>query len=647
MSEQSSTKSSDIYRGFLATAKQALSLDRIDKSQLRADSYAEPLSPSETVRAKKIIEESQSELALLDQSMYFRRVRVLDTIQENLYLLSPWRLMPPELLEIIFLMVKKDGPLPGCFPKLPKISQVCRRWRDISLNFAPLWSDISVDLHAHPHPKRLLKIVECQLQRSRQHVLRVYIRITQKDHFKDKVFVLLLNHSNRWVHAILHLNPITVFAYDKISSSLKSLQTIELRVRSNNAMVSCGGLFEHAPLRHIYLHGYLGLETAVIPWDRILTYHGATIYNSSFHPLQKLTSITDLEITWDKYREYEPENKIKLVALEKLTVRFHIPCTEAYRSFFCHIIVPNLKRLTVDVGVDSPLQLALVGSMISSSSTPSTNVLEEFVCSGTPDGQNELTMLLRLVPRLKVLEVPLPPIRDMRQFILQANRRPLVPKVHTLHVTANRSIRDYKDLISELIRTRCEWKDQMRPFSSEGKKYNRVAQLKTFTIKFTENSAIPEVERDHLDDGSVLLNTNWLEVDQGWKILVRWKMDLDNRILPSLLESMNASEASEASLFEGAALLKELKDTFDKIEAFEVTDVRQLLASGLHRCLHEFQGGDYSRILRSEWVKDFQWRAQGVVHRWIPHLSQNYPGRRWLVRFRQLIYVSEQAAKSV
>ncbi|KAK6984889.1 hypothetical protein R3P38DRAFT_3292251 [Favolaschia claudopus] len=111
---------------------------------------------------------------------------------------APFPSLPFEIMAEIFIVFRDDAldeELP-CLTDMQAVSQVCRRWRDVSLAIPELWARIPLNFHSNNHFARLKNLLTLWLERSTPRPLALTIRSCYPD-TENPIIQFLLCHARR------------------------------------------------------------------------------------------------------------------------------------------------------------------------------------------------------------------------------------------------------------------------------------------------------------------------------------------------------------------------------------------------------------------------------------------------------------------
>ncbi|KAF9534644.1 hypothetical protein CPB83DRAFT_842668 [Crepidotus variabilis] len=596
----------------------------------------DPPSLEETLRARQSLEAAQRELQCLrphTELSLSRKLALDDFIASRKALLSPWRHMPVELLEIIFKETRRDV-FDGAQPP-PVVAQICHRWRIVALNIPILWSDISLSVSKQSDASEAQYCIDYFLERSRGHPLRVFITTNQRWQIRMSAFKTLLVTSHRWTHAILCFNNNTSMGYGLLHRNVDKLNTLHLRrlPGGDPFSVALHCTFEHAPqLRHVTMRGNWDEALFSFPFTNLLSYHGAEIKTSDFDPLNTLISAVDLDIIWSSSHAVAPVNGSQeprqLLTVETLCVRFHGENRYHHSTFFNSLRLPKIRKLTI-IEPHTWLSASLVGRTISSSTS-----LTEFVCHANFNVSGSLSDLLHLTPNLEKLDILLPAVYDLGKLLVYSYAGPLVPNLRMLHFVAPASIQDHRQALAMLAASRCKRPIHAHPPEEDTREDSQYSFLRTFSITFLWSSLMIDVERVLLQacSGSTPIrreNTFLADEDDwndDWKWLIERKMKLDTALSRLRGPTRFEDGSSEHHIFD---------EVLTELEVFDLKDVQHLEISQIHTILYE----DIQNVEDGA----FRTRTQLILQNWVPFWPQGGAEDRWAVVGRDdLRYIPKQ-----
>ncbi|KAF9526873.1 hypothetical protein CPB83DRAFT_443921 [Crepidotus variabilis] len=560
----------------------------------------DPLSSEETLRIQESIKAAQLELKFIPSNIIWesgRQAALNDFISSKSILLSPWRHMPTELLEIIFEETR--GVWPDIRYGVPVVSQVCHRWRILALNTPSLWANISLSFEYGFNISGAFERMEYLLQHSRQHPLCVYIATNQQWQITTPEFSTLLEISRRWTHAVLCFNNETLLGYSPLQDRLDQLNSLDLRRLGGGnpsrwPVTVIHRTFENAPrLRHARLQGDWDRSSFALPFGNLLSYHGVTIDTTYFNPLAELTSVVDLEVSCTlKIRPLISGNEAKqLPSIESLVIRFPIQNGEIFHTFFNLIRVPNLRKLVIDIEPNAWLFVNRITPLIVSPTT-----LTEFVCHANFNARGSIVELLRVTPNLQKLDVMLPSVEDLCKMGAYLFTNPLVPYLRVVNFLATSCIKYHREAIALFALNRHVW--PLTRVSLPG------CAVTNFTLSFRSSETITELERVLLRD-CIPPRYDQVFIEDLPSID---RVNLDIFVLKQLIDLKSKLDMVMARMRrvigEGDTSAEEetVEEVLTHLILMDLKDVRYLKISQIHTALYDelqyIQDGLYSFAVR-------------------------------------------------
>ncbi|KAJ7163510.1 hypothetical protein C8R43DRAFT_284116 [Mycena crocata] len=230
-----------------------------------------------------------------------------------------WRL-PPEILIKIFGIDTGVDPV--------RISQVCARWRYVSLGTPSLWCHIDIRLYG---PGRNVDDVARFLERSRDYPLTVKLYCEKEIGNSDSALDLLIQESNRWADVELFIPAALVLSLAPIRGRVSALRRLNINLMAcadEDPLLPTLSAFEIAPLLREYKAFHNGLISFFLPWEQLTSYH---VWEEDLSALFKcLPRMTNLVVC----RIYGPLNDLSYNPQPALT----------------NIHLPHLRTLTIKEG---------------------------------------------------------------------------------------------------------------------------------------------------------------------------------------------------------------------------------------------------------------------------------------------------------
>jgi hypothetical protein len=390
------------------------------------------------------------------------------SITRHQSILSPLRRLPPELLYQIFELFAPpslylNGPdEPSHWSGLPfNVSQVCHRWRAITLSMPLLWTRIPLltpDMKYTTNPS-FLEFYTSFLLRSAGQPIGVFV--SSHDAKAEKAvkwhpaIKILVSHSYRWQHlSVVSPSSHLLRALRPIKKRLPILRTLNLELDPEAYL----NMFQKAPkLSQVRLIG-IAPERIALPWKQLVHYKGRHDEMGATIPLRSGPSLETLELQ-SYYCDDLSEGQTLPIVLRNL-VRLRlcgIISSELTTFLLERLIVPAVEEIAISGDIfEGPIPIIpLVTSMISRSTNACT--LQRLSLKEGNYQPGELIALLQLTPRLIFLDIMFPPIDDLVHLALIDSENPIVPLLHTLAITDDQLHTYYiKAIVMLLARGRCE-----------------------------------------------------------------------------------------------------------------------------------------------------------------------------------------------
>ena len=305
-------------------------------------------------------------------------------------ILSPLRSLPAELLEVIFTYTRNPEK-PRHVPRMPVVSQVCRKWRDVAESTPAIWSDITLDLRqVRANARRRehhesFDVFGLMLDRSRQHPLRVHIsaseaipartrqlpfRINTPDPQVDQTahpqLLKLFATSDRWTVATIAISQCMPRAdiesmLHRLHGQVPSLVSLEVTTDSLSPSaldeLLCAAFADAPSLREVSLCGPWGPTRFIFPWAQLTLYKDHWSTSLDLFALDHFkTSIKELDVLWRSWNTTmvtiqagaeglggtEP---MVFAQLEKLKVSFS---RLSHRTLLPILIIPELREISLE-----------------------------------------------------------------------------------------------------------------------------------------------------------------------------------------------------------------------------------------------------------------------------------------------------------
>jgi len=362
-------------------------------------------------------------------------------------ILSPLRSLPAELLEAIFTYTRNPEK-PRHVPRMPVVSQVCRKWRDVAESTPAIWSDITLDLRqvrTNARRREHHDVFGLMLDRSRQHPLRVHISASEAIPVKTRQFPFRIstsdlqvdqtahpqlpfriNTSNPQVDQTAHPQLLQLFATSdrwtvatitisqcmpradiesmlhRLHGQVPSLVSLEVTTDSLSPSAleeSLCAAFADAPaLREVSLCGPWGPTKFIFPWAQLTLYKDHWSTSLDFFALDLLkTSIKELHVLWRSWNTtmvtiqagaagLGGTEPMLFAQLEKLKVSF---AGVSHRTLFPILIIPELREISLERYPGG--HFSEITAMFARSCEPQVGTgvlvhrnLRSFTCNGKP-----------------------------------------------------------------------------------------------------------------------------------------------------------------------------------------------------------------------------------------------------------------------
>ena len=401
------------------------------------------LPPSDSERAVvcDVVAAVEEEIVQLQQKppkFSPRRRRRLSQCTELLRVhnavLSPIRWVPPEVLEEIFRHCTWPDILDqNChWRELPwAISQVCRTWRDITLNLPCLWNRTPIHLgdNTLANLDAQASFLTGLLARSRNAPLYLHVQAPFKEYDWHPLINALAPHSERVEELTIKSSAVTMNAFRKFKGRLPLLRKLTLSKTSqrNHPSALIIDLFEEAPLlREVTLFA-LYTHELILPWPQVISFNGSRINRTGLSQL--VANSLDLErLEIAGYSYGAGPRTATLRHLTTLKVKLENP-TITSNFFFGSLNLPKVEEIEVEE-YQGDLLPHLIAMLLR---CPTPSMLRKLTLRNIiQEAPGDLTSLLWLAPQLQELDLELPPISDLFELIITPEKPPLVPMLETL-----------------------------------------------------------------------------------------------------------------------------------------------------------------------------------------------------------------------
>ncbi|PPQ73890.1 hypothetical protein CVT24_011949 [Panaeolus cyanescens] len=450
-------------------------------------------------------------------------------IHQHGAVLSPVRMLPPEILHHIFLYcLSYPVSLRNCKwrNKPYAVSQVCRRWRSVALATPKLWDQlpmINFDKRGAYAEKDDIDMLDEYLQRSRDEDLWAFIilsndRSTGRRRTAEE---LILRHKHRFVALVLGMssNQPTLGDADLTNTDMNMVQWPRLRrlrlqawptpsadlapthrPTPNHLILPIFGPASTPVLDEIELDGLCPL-TVAFPWKQITRYREYNVHQFGFLGdvllnASSLQSLTLVDLCYGLPLSMPLAAPLTFPHLKSLRVR--TISRQNPESFFEYIRVPVLEELRISS--DGEFVIPRIASLIQRSCQAtgvcigSCSQLRKLCIRGPYDRlkhdrathkyvrQGDLPALLRLTPYLEELDIDFPPLQDLFDMIVSQYRQPIVPELKRLVIHAKlEEVMGNETTLKVLARSRCEPRERHMQGGS-GYMGFRQSRLETFRL---------------------------------------------------------------------------------------------------------------------------------------------------------------------
>ncbi|KAJ7498105.1 hypothetical protein B0H11DRAFT_2383026 [Mycena galericulata] len=294
----------------------------------------EPPGSPELAYIRSIVSKTGSRLACLDdeisrlkgqlKQLEEEQVLLSEYYAQNTAIVSPLRRMPPEILGEIFsrtlpsrALNVRDSPW--------VLTQVCKRWRAVSILMPSLWSRVHIDFSKNI--KYPLTMIETHIERARTLKIHFYGRTNRDSHPQKQMFKFLSTHSSRWEELVLHLTAGLVPHLSALENRLPVLRRLWVQWDSAGSQNGVDSLrcFETAySLVDVFVFSeYRFIPIVLPPHNRITRY--------------------DIDAPWDTHRAM-----LKLIPdLVEARVRVNFDNTDPWPDSGETIQLLHLRRLDV------------------------------------------------------------------------------------------------------------------------------------------------------------------------------------------------------------------------------------------------------------------------------------------------------------
>lgn len=375
-------------------------------------------------------------------------------------------------------------------------SHVCRRWRDIALSTAVLWSDTFFDLRAEANMQREVGCARAWLSRSGQCPLSVSINTMPFEMSKTSVALeLLVPECTRWHDVTFSPSPSEFGLLSQVRGNLPLLESLSLL--HSIAPTSIIDAFEIAPkLRRLTLSRPYKIVQMRVPWHQ-LTHCDMTTHNISdtLHVLSTLAPNL-VQLKTFLYTPVLPEpGRCPIVTHSRLSSLEMMSYHKTSNSYFLdHLTLPALRDLSV------VWQTREVVSLLSCSACNLTK-LDMFM--RVSDAHNMME-LLQHTPELQELFLSFGTMVQWMTVLEVLKLSPevrLAPKLRSLSLTSpfghGESDLDSADFVG-VIDSRWRHRDAAVPPSPLAPKASVPVRIRSVRLQFLMRPNIDSMVLSHL-----------------------------------------------------------------------------------------------------------------------------------------------------
>ncbi|KAF9526849.1 hypothetical protein CPB83DRAFT_442577 [Crepidotus variabilis] len=348
--------------------------------------------------------------------------RASNFIRQHQGVISPLRRLPSEILQEIFMKAGLERSKHSLSNRdVPwYLSQVCHRWRAISLLISALWSCLPTMVlkKGRRRAARQLAAVGELIKRAGNGPLTFCFLTRKYTSSSHPLLNLLMHHAERWQSATFQLPQNLLASLNCVMNRLPLLETVIIRARLINFAESptVFDVFSIAPrLRTVTVSGFTPSIRIILPFPQLVNYtdrsSGTDLLSTIFQPSNcvSLETLSILEISEDT-----PFPAFTLPKLTKLVVREY---NWHNVSYFCNLNLPSIEEIKFMSYGGQVLQ-TLIG-LLSNNIEGAQNLQSlTFRCESAGDADaGLLTQLLTLVPNVTYLDASLPPHFDINNLV--------------------------------------------------------------------------------------------------------------------------------------------------------------------------------------------------------------------------------------
>jgi hypothetical protein len=337
-------------------------------------------------------------------------------IQQHRGVVSPLRVLPPEILQEVFLFFGETKPESQwtTVADVPWVlGQVCQTWRKNALALSSLWAHLpTMDLSSSDmsmRTKTQLEYLEELLRRSRSAPLDIYLFSLGFKGLSHPVVDLVIQHCERWEVITIKIDISLLHRFREIKGRLPNLKNLSLYLSGYGSDLPTIDMFEGAPeLRQVDVGGPF-LADLSLPFSQLAHYKDKMRMRNSITRVvtsaNSLEALTILELC--ETSSTPPIPAVTLPYLRKLQVKFC--CTRP--DFLNNLRIPAIEEIQMVSYHDRGGLLSSLISIVSNSPEPCPLKVLRFRTHAVQEGQ--LPDLLQLTPQLTNLNMPLPYESDL------------------------------------------------------------------------------------------------------------------------------------------------------------------------------------------------------------------------------------------
>lgn len=357
-------------------------------------------------------------------------------IQQHKGVVSSLRILPPEILQEIFLVfvgqrTESQWSTVGDIPWV--LGQVCRTWRKNALAVSSLWSRLpTMDLSTPDmsvRTKLQVEYFEELLRRSRSAPLDIYLFSLGFKGLSHPLVDLVIQHCERWEVITIKIDISLLPRFRETKGRLPMLRNLSLYLSGYGSELPTVDMFQGAPrLRQVDVGGPF-LADLSLPFTQLTHYKDKMRMRNSITRVvtsaNSLEALTILELC--ETSSTPPIPPVTLPYLRKLQVKFC--CTRP--DFLNDLCIPAIEEIQMVSYHDQGGLLTSLINIVSNSPGPCPLKVLRFRTYAVQEGQ--LLDLLQITSQLKHLNMPLPYESDIDALTDQ----PIVPHLESCEFFIN------------------------------------------------------------------------------------------------------------------------------------------------------------------------------------------------------------------